>query len=130
MSTLKYNTWLNTDNTENYKCRAWVNFNGIGTVAIRASGGVSSITDNGTGDYTVNFSNAMPDANYSLVGNCSADQTFSTAPTVSGVLHINARITSPFKSPPTTTSCRVVSAAATTISSSFDAEYIDVAIFR
>ena len=47
-----------------YGCRAWVNFNGTGTVAIRASGNVSSITDNGTGDYRVNFTTAMPDANY------------------------------------------------------------------
>lgn len=45
-------------------CRAWVNFNGTSTVAIRASFNVSSITDNGTGDYTVNFTTAMPDANY------------------------------------------------------------------
>jgi hypothetical protein len=44
-----------------------VNFNGTGTVAIRASGGVSSITDNGTGDYTVNLSTTMPDANYNTV---------------------------------------------------------------
>ena len=51
-----------------YMCRAWVNFNGSGTVAIRASGNVSSITDNGTGDYTVNFTTAMPDANYSVNG--------------------------------------------------------------
>jgi hypothetical protein len=48
-------------------CRAWVNFNGTGTVAIRASFNVSSITDNGAGNYTVNFTNAMPDANYSAV---------------------------------------------------------------
>lgn len=47
-------------------CRAWVNFNGTGTVAIRASFNVSSITDNGTGSYTVNFTNAMPDANASV----------------------------------------------------------------
>lgn len=47
-----------------YAARAWVNFNGTGTVAIRASGNVTSITDNGTGDYTVNFTTAMPDANY------------------------------------------------------------------
>jgi hypothetical protein len=47
-----------------YACRAWVNFNGTGTVAIRASGNVTSITDNGTGDYTVNFTTAMPDVNY------------------------------------------------------------------
>jgi hypothetical protein len=49
-----------------FQCRAWVNFNGTGTVAIRASGTVSSITDNGVGDYTVNFTTAMPDANYSI----------------------------------------------------------------
>ena len=49
-------------------CRAWVNFNGTGTVAILASFNVSSITDNGTGDYTVNFTNAMPDINYSVAG--------------------------------------------------------------
>jgi hypothetical protein len=48
-----------------YACRAWVNFNGTGTVAIRASGNVSSIVDNGVGDYTVNFTTAMPDTNYS-----------------------------------------------------------------
>ena len=47
-----------------YGCRAWVNFDGTGTVAIRGSGNVSSITDNGTGLYTVNLTNAMPDANY------------------------------------------------------------------
>ena len=50
-----------------YAARAWVNFNGTGTVAIRASGNVTSITDNGTGDYTVNFTTAMPDADYSAV---------------------------------------------------------------
>lgn len=50
-------------------CRAWVNFNGTGTVAIRASFNVSSITDNGTGDYTLNFTTAMPDADYSAVAN-------------------------------------------------------------
>jgi hypothetical protein len=51
-----------------YGCRAWVNFNGTGTVAIRASGNVSSITDNGTGDYTVNLATAMPDVNFACSG--------------------------------------------------------------
>lgn len=51
-----------------YACRAWVNFNGQGTIAIRASGNVSSITDNGVGNYIVNFSTAMPDANIATVG--------------------------------------------------------------
>ena len=49
-----------------YACRAWVNFNGTGTVATRANGNVSSITDNGTGDYTINFINPMPDNNYAV----------------------------------------------------------------
>ncbi len=54
-----------------YACRAWVNFNGSGTVAIRASGNVSSITDYGVGDYGVNFAAPMPDVNYatSAMGN-------------------------------------------------------------
>jgi uncharacterized protein (AIM24 family) len=58
-----------------YGCRAWVNFNGTGTVAIRASGNVSSITDNGNGQYTVNFTNAMPDVNYAATfnGNGNSD---------------------------------------------------------
>ena len=47
-----------------YACRAWVNFNGTGTVAIRGSSNVSSITDNGTGRYTVNFATAMEDADF------------------------------------------------------------------
>lgn len=63
-------------------CRAWVNFNGTGTVAIRASFNVSSITDNGTGDYTINFTNAMPDANYALAistgSNASNNQNLTT----------------------------------------------------
>jgi hypothetical protein len=50
-----------------YSCRAWVNFNGTGTVAIRASGNVSSITDGGAGIYTVNFATAMQDADYAAV---------------------------------------------------------------
>ena len=58
-----------------YACRAWVNFNGTGTVAIRASGNVSSITDNGTGDYTVNFTTAMQDSNYAFAAGISSDDS-------------------------------------------------------
>ena len=50
-----------------YACRAWVNFDGTGTVAIRDSGNISSITDNGTGQYIVNISNAMLDDNYGVL---------------------------------------------------------------
>jgi hypothetical protein len=51
-----------------FGCRAWVNFDGTGTPAARASGNVSSITDNGVGDYTVNFTTAIVDANYAFTG--------------------------------------------------------------
>lgn len=69
MTPLRLRNALNaTGSAPTYACRAWVNFNGTGTVAIRGSGNVSSITDNGTGDYTVNFTTAMPDANYAAVG--------------------------------------------------------------
>ena len=50
-----------------YACRSWVNFDGTNTVTIRASGNVSSITDNGVGDYTLNFATAFSDINYSAV---------------------------------------------------------------
>lgn len=61
-------------------CRAWVNFNGTGTVAIRAAHNVSSITDNGgSGNYTVNFATAMPDANYSASINAVATMSGRTA---------------------------------------------------
>ena len=96
-----------------FMARAWVNFNGTGTVAIRASGNVSSITDNGTGNYTVNFTTAMPDANYSATvsvrpisawdqfgspvmdGSSSAGlqiYTISTAATFVDIAYINAAI--------------------------------------
>jgi hypothetical protein len=58
-----------------YACRAWVSFNGQGTVAILGSGNVSSITDNGTGNYTINFTTALPDANYAIVGSARDPDT-------------------------------------------------------
>lgn len=67
MSTIKVNTIQNTGGVEQYLAKAWVNFNGSGTVAIRAAGNVSSITDNGAGDYTVNFTTSMADVNYAAV---------------------------------------------------------------
>lgn len=56
-----------------YASRAWVNFNGTGTVAIRGSGNVTSITDNGVGDYTINFTTAVADANYAAIGTSGTD---------------------------------------------------------
>ena len=69
MSTLRVDTIQNASGTDSPinvpgTAKAWVNFNGTGTVAIRASYNVSSITDNGATDYTVNFTTAITDANY------------------------------------------------------------------
>lgn len=67
-----------------YTCRAWVNFNGASSSpSIRASGNVSSLTDNGIGDYTVNFTAAMPHANYSTVA--TGCDTANTRPVPFGV---------------------------------------------
>jgi len=86
-----------------YLCRAWVNFDGTGTPAIRASGNVSSITDNGVGNYTVNFTTAMPDGNYSVVGafgwNNNGNQlligTLNTSNVFVGTLEANAFVDRP-----------------------------------
>ena len=72
MSTLRVTTLATQAGVEVYTAKAWVNFDGTGTVAIRASGNVSSITDNGTGVYTVNFTTAMSDTNYSFVSSARA----------------------------------------------------------
>ena len=84
MSTVKATTLSNlagsltitTDRVAQGTAAAWVNFNGTGTVAIRASFNVTSITDNGTGDYTVNFTSALPDANYSIAQNVGGTSAF------------------------------------------------------
>jgi len=109
-----------------YGARAWVNFNGafatspftIANGGIRASGNVSSITDNGTGDYTVNFTTAMPDANYSVVGS-------------SGTTASDYRIVVPnFNAAPTNSACRIRSAASSSGGPATDDSHINVAIFR
>ena len=95
-----------------YGCRAWVNFNGTGTVAIRASGNVTSITDNGTGDYTVNFTNAMPDSNYSVGGSAFGN--------------IAQLIMSPYITM-STTQCRVITSNTASLA---DNSVVSVQIFR
>ncbi len=93
----------NFDTAGGNAVKAWVNFNGTGTVAIRASYNVSSITDNGTGDYTVNFATALADANYS-VGHQLAYDTGGATPTNYTALSIKQGAFATFN---TTTACRV-----------------------
>jgi hypothetical protein len=121
MSTAKFNTWLNPDGTQNYKCRAWVNFNGTGTVAIRASGNVSSITDNGTGNYTVNFTTAMPDTNYAVNVTSSSlnNGVYGKFTNIVGVTGSSAA--------PSTTAIRVFSSYTNGI---YDEDYMCVTVFR
>jgi hypothetical protein len=123
MSTAKFNQWLNSDGTENYKCRAWVNFNGTSTVAIRASGNVSSITDNGTGDYTVNFTTAMPDANYTY----SVNNPPNYGAAYGGTTQINSASGST-EVAPTTTAFRFWTPQGNGVA--FDAKYVNVSVFR
>lgn len=87
LSNLAGSKTVPTDTVVDGSAKAWVNFNGTGTVAIRRAFNVSSITDNGTGDYTVNFTNAMVNANYS-VGGSSSVGTLDTAETRVGVLAV------------------------------------------
>ena len=89
MSTLKVNNITDTSGgSSNLEvpgaAKAWVNFNGTGTVAIRDHLNVSSITDNGTGDYTVNFTTAMQDSNYAVcvTGVSATSNTNTFAPKV------------------------------------------------
>jgi len=92
---------------------AWVNFNGTGTVAIRSSYNVSSITDNGTGDYTVNFATALSDANYSMTASSG------TPGTTAGYITYNTTT-------PSTTALRL--AAVSSLGTLFDASYVSVTI--
>ena len=101
-----------------YGCRAWVNFNGTGTVAIRDSGNVSSITDNGTGNYTVNFTTAMPDTNYAYVGSTRRE----AAGFGSLIFSLGGST-----DPKTTSATRVRTGAGTT---SIDTTEINIAFFR
>lgn len=99
---------------------AWVNFNGTGTVAIRSSYNVSSITDNGTGDYTVNFATALSDANYAFTGTAKATSSQSNE-TLTRV------ISGKYNVSPTTTALRVVSATSSVGLEDYD--IVNVAVF-
>jgi hypothetical protein len=101
-------------------CRAWVNFNGTGTVAIRASFNVSSITDGGTGIYTVNLTNAISDANYSIcisAGDSANSFPYALLGSSSGATSL------------TTTSFKVYGRSTATQTLQ-DQEYICVSVFR
>jgi hypothetical protein len=96
-----------------YACRAWVNFNGTGTVAIRASGNVESITDNGTGDYSINFNEALEDADFAAL------ISWNSTTSAFGLTRFTSKTASVFRF-----TCRDASQNAV------DAKYCNVAVFR
>jgi len=122
MSTLRVDTIQNAAGTDSPisvpgTAKAWVNFNGTGTVAIRASYNVSSITDNGTGNYNVNFTTAMADTNYATIMTGSSD-TEGNTPMQHGVSTTT----------PTTGSVKIYTASDNTVFR--DHVVVTVAIFR
>jgi len=107
-------------------CRAWVNFNGTGTVAIRASFNVSSITDNAVGDYTVNFTTVMSDVNYSTCVSISPSYLVSRTCSVQMASGAGANEVAP-----TTSGIRFATAQGTTAAGvEYDAKYVYVSVFR
>ena len=132
MSTLKLDTIASRDGTEstdvtnvvNGTAKAWVNFNGTGTVAIRDSFNVSSITDNSTGNYTVTFTNALSNANYSAIISIASANTAVSSINRTGQILSNPDV-------PSTTAVRVQTGINYYSSSGVeDQPYVFVAIHR
>ena len=98
-----------------YACRAWVNFNGTGTVAIRASGNVSSITDGGVGVYTVNLTTAISDANGAALASGNVDVSTPNAQVSKAAMASSSAV-------------NVICAAGT--NSAIDYAYVSVLVFR
>ena len=108
---------LATQNGMTGIAKAWVNFNGTGTVAIRSAFNVSSITDNGTGNYTVNFTTAMSDANYSYL----LSRRDESGQGGYGLVALGSQTTAP-----TTTALTIITQGATSL---YDCSSVSVAIF-
>jgi len=136
MSTLKVNTLTDTAATKsvpiedvvNGVARAWVNFDGTtntgGNCTIRASYNVTDVDDNATGDYTINFTNALTDTNYIILG--STSMRFGV--NYNGAVSINTINATAGESAPTTTPCRI--SVRNSSATATDFPYFNVAIFR
>tara|TARA_R110000803_G_scaffold4054_9_gene13935 strand:- start:7016 stop:7378 length:363 start_codon:yes stop_codon:yes gene_type:complete len=116
MSTLKANAWQNQAGTKDfYPCLAWVSFNPNGVIAILSSGSVSSITDNGAGDYTVNYSYTMPFTNQAV-----SAIAFNTGATPAGAAR------GMYGKTETSSSCRIVHVVGT--GSAGDPDFVSVTV--
>jgi hypothetical protein len=130
MSTLRLTTISNqtgsssvpSETVINGSAKAWVNFNGTGTVAIRSSFNVSSITDRGTGQYTINFATALSDANYAMF----ASGSVSSGVDISEIAVATSSSLAP--EAPTTTSFKIFSYRDGV--ADVDPPYVCIAVFR
>jgi hypothetical protein len=117
---LKFNSGFGSVETA-YGCRAWCSFVGTGTPSINNSGNVSSLTDHGTGQISINFTSAMPDINYVTAGACGNDTDVST---VHAVMFGE-------NSARTTSACRFTTMNAAASSATLaDESIVNIAIFR
>jgi hypothetical protein len=131
MSTLRVSTIQDTAGSNsstpaaiaNGIAKAWVNFNGTGTVAIRAQYNVSSITDNGVGLYAINFTNALADTNYAI--SATASPVYNGA-----VINTGNNSTGDDNYSVSTTSCNVCVRGNGSSFNIFDPLAAHIAIFR
>lgn len=112
-----------------FAARAWVNFNSIGTLSIRGSGNVSSVTDNGIGRFTVNYANAMPNTNYVMVCNVNHFGTIEAAGSHANLYGLNVTDGPQPQASLSTTNVQVAVYGEQTGPDWRDALYILVAIF-
>ena len=85
---------LDTSYVVNGSAKAWVNFNGTGTIAVRDSLSVSGLVDNGTGNYDINFSSSMADANYSRSTHMQRENTSANFANIDGSYNTDTYSTS------------------------------------
>lgn len=105
--------------------KAWVSFNGTGTVAIRDDFNVSSITDNGTGDYTVNLTTAMANTNYVVCGSAGLNNSSTHWQTV----YVNVKTQNPYKQAPTTSTFRITCSHSGIANNLDDNDRVNVSVF-
>jgi len=115
VTTLKDTSGANSSTTEQIasgRAKAFLNFNGTGVVAIRASFNVNTITDNGTGDYSVSFTNALADANYVISNGNGFSSVAPAQPASWSIIVPLGSGSSPFAQSPTSGGFRVISVSA------------------
>lgn len=131
MSTLKTSNIQDTSGNNNStpeeisqgRAKAWITFNGTGTVANRDKFNIASITDNGLGDYTLTFTNNMSSSDYVVVGNAGLGVGAWLS------VYIHAATASPYTQEPTTSAFRFTTSYAGTASNLQDYSRVSIAVF-